>query len=118
MQVVAAVTDLYSVSAATVYRALHQVNKPYAVHRADYGKPRVLQSDDSQCFCELVDALKLRTTNKQGRHLSTQRAIELLEEHGVETGDGLVGHRPASIVVCCRLLEAQWKFEVEAMPAT
>lgn len=41
-------------------------------------------------YCELVAALKLRTTNKAGRHLSTKRAIELLEEYGVETGQGLV----------------------------
>jgi hypothetical protein len=34
--------------------------------------------------------LKLRTTNGKRRHLSTQRAIALLEEHGVETPDGHV----------------------------
>lgn len=39
-------------------------------------------------------ALKLRTTNTQGRHLSTQRAIELLEEHGVESAEGLVKTPP------------------------
>jgi hypothetical protein len=38
---------------------------------------------------ELIAALKLRTTNKQGRHLSTQRAIEILEQYGVETAQGL-----------------------------
>lgn len=97
---VAAVADLYGVSAATVYRALHLVNKPHAAHRADHGKPRVLQPAELQRYCELVAALKLRTTNQQGRHLSTQRAIELLEEHGVETAQGLVKapqgvlHRP------------------------
>ncbi|KPY87355.1 hypothetical protein ALO94_04018, partial [Pseudomonas syringae pv. spinaceae] len=41
-------------------------------------------------YCELIAALKLRTTNKQGRHLSTGRAIELLEDYGVETAQGLV----------------------------
>ena len=30
----------------------------------------------------------------------------------------LDGHRPASTVVCCRLLEAKWKLEVEAIAAT
>jgi 2-iminobutanoate/2-iminopropanoate deaminase len=29
----------------------------------------------------------------------------------------LDGHRPASTVICCRLLEAKWKLEVEAMAA-
>ncbi len=30
----------------------------------------------------------------------------------------LDGNCPASTVVCCRLLEAQWKLEIEAMAAT
>lgn len=30
----------------------------------------------------------------------------------------LEGHRPASTVVCCQLLEPRWKLEVEAMAAT
>jgi hypothetical protein len=91
---IASVADLYGVSAATVYRALQRVNRPHATHRADHGKPRVLQPDELERYCELVAALKLRTTNKQGRHLSTQRAIELLEEHGVETTEGLVKAPP------------------------
>jgi hypothetical protein len=41
-------------------------------------------------YCEVVAALKVRTGNKQGRHLSTPAAIRLLEEHGVETPDGLL----------------------------
>ncbi|CAK0752778.1 hypothetical protein CCP1ISM_480003 [Azospirillaceae bacterium] len=43
-----------------------------------------------EVWCELIAALKLRTTNLKGRHLSTGRAIELLVEHGVETPDGLL----------------------------
>ena len=45
-------------------------------------------------FCELVAAMKLRTTNQKGRHLSTVRALELLVEHGIETPDGLVQAPP------------------------
>ena len=30
----------------------------------------------------------------------------------------LRGHRPASTVVCCQLLEPKWKLEVEAVAAT
>lgn len=41
-------------------------------------------------YCEVVAAPKLCTTNEKGRHLSTDRALELLVEHGVETPDGLV----------------------------
>ena len=42
----------------------------------------------------MIAALKIRTTNKKGRHLSTARVIELLEEHGVETPDGEVRAAP------------------------
>jgi putative transposase len=87
---VAAVANLYGVSPSTVYRALNHVNKPRSAHRADHGKPRKLPRSELERYCELIAALKLRTTNKNGRHLSTRRAIELLEDYGVETAEGLV----------------------------
>ena len=40
-------------------------------------------------WCEIVAAMKVRTTNKKGRRLSTARVLELLAEHGVETPAGL-----------------------------
>lgn len=85
-----AVAQLYGVSATTVYRALQTFRKPHAAHRTDRGKPRVLPPAELERYCELVAALKLRTRNKQGRHLSTRRAIELLERYGVETAQGLI----------------------------
>lgn len=94
---IAAVAELYGVSTTTVYRALQRLHRPHAAHRADRGKPRVLPAAELQRYCELVAALKLRTTNQQGRHLSTQRAIELLEDHGVETATGLV-KAPAGVL--------------------
>jgi hypothetical protein len=81
---------LYGMSSATVYRALLNFPKLRNAHRTDRGKPRVLVQSELMHYCELVAALKLRTTNKQGRHLSTQRAIELLERHGVQTPQGLI----------------------------
>ena len=87
---IAAVTGLYDISATTVYRALHVFQKPHAAHRADHGKPRLLPQTELERYCELIAALKLRTTNKNGRHLSTGRAIELMEDYGVETAQGLV----------------------------
>ena len=87
---VQASADLYGVSASTVYRALKDFLKPRAAHRVDHGTPRLMPKSELERYCELVAALKLRTTNKAGRHLSTKRAIELLEEYGVETGQGLV----------------------------
>lgn len=87
---VLAVAELYGLSTSSVYRALKNFLKPRTTHRVDYGKPRVLPKAELERYCEIVAALKLRTTNKQGRHLSTQRAIELLEDYGVETEQGMV----------------------------
>jgi hypothetical protein len=87
---VLAVAELYGVSSTTVYRALHAFNKPHAVHRADHGKPRILPTAALERYCDLIAALKLRTTNKNNRHLSTANAIKLLEDFGVETKQGLV----------------------------
>ena len=87
---ISAVASLYGVSATTVYRALQAFQKPHSAHRADYGKPRMLPQAELERYCELIAALKLRTTNKAGRHLSTGRAIELMEGHGVETVQGLI----------------------------
>jgi hypothetical protein len=82
--------ELYGISKDTVYRALRDFHKPKSAQRADRGRPRVLPKAELERFCELVAALKLRTTNKQGRHLSTRRAIELMEEYGIETPQGLI----------------------------
>ncbi len=87
---IAAVAHLYGVSSTTVYRALHAFAKPHAAQRADRGKPRILPAAELERYCELIAALKLRTTNKQGRHLSTRQAIHLLEQYGVETRQGLI----------------------------
>jgi len=87
---IAAMASLYGVSSTTVYRALQDCKRPRAAHRADRGKPRVLPAAELERYCELIAALKLRTTNKNGRHLSTRRAIELMEGYAVETLQGLV----------------------------
>ncbi len=86
--------DLHGVSVATVYRALREQFRPRSLHRRDRGRPRKVPERDMERFCELVAAMKLRTTNQKGRHLSTGRALELLVEHGIETPDGLVRAPP------------------------
>jgi hypothetical protein len=88
---------LYDVSRATLYRQLREQGRPHALHRADRGRPRVLPPAALRRYCEVIAALKLRTTNGKGRHLSTRRAIALLEEHGVETPDGHV-RAPAGLL--------------------
>jgi transposase len=85
-----AIASLYGISSTSVYRAMQRFLKPRSVHRADHGKPRILPKSELERYCEWIAALKLRTTNKNGRHLSTQRAIYLMEEYGIETPQGLV----------------------------
>lgn len=81
---------LYGISESSLYRALRERARPKALQRADRGVPRILPQSKFERFCEVIAALKIRTSNKKGRHLSTVQAIRLLEEHGVETPDGLL----------------------------
>ena len=82
--------NLFGVSRATLYRALSGLLRPQGLRRADRGEPRKINRQELERYCEIVAALKLRTSNLKGRHLSTARCIELLEESGVETPQGLV----------------------------
>lgn len=81
---------LYGVSEYTLYRALRASRQPRALGRADSGKPRVLPEAQLVRYCEIIAAIKLRTANRKGRHLSTEGAIRLLEDYGFETPTGFV----------------------------
>ena len=81
---------LYGLSEQTLYRALAQRARPKALRRSDRGTPRVVPQDKMEYYCELIAAIKVRTSNKKGRHLSTGEAIRLIEEFGIETPDGLI----------------------------
>ena len=89
-RLVASTAELYGITRSTLYRALQGQLRPRAAQRADKGVPRALPAATLERYCEIIAALKLRTTNGKGRHLSTGRAVELLERHGVETPDGVV----------------------------
>ena len=77
-------------SRATLYRGLRQQIWPKPLHRSDQGKPKIAAAAELERYVETIAAMKLRTTNGKGRHLSTARAIEILEEYGVETPEGWV----------------------------
>ncbi len=89
-EVIARAAEAYGVSVWTIYRALRELTRPKSVRRSDHGSTRAAPAATMERYAEIVAALKIRTTNKKGRHLSTARAIRLLEEDGVETPDGLV----------------------------
>jgi hypothetical protein len=96
-RLVASTAELYGITRSTLYRALQGQLRPRAAQRADKGVPRGVPAAALERYCEIIAALKLRTTNGKGRHLSTRRAIALLEEHGVETPDGDV-RAPAGVL--------------------
>ena len=80
----------YGVSAPTLYRLLRQRRHPRSLGRADRGSPRVLPKAELERYLELIAALKVRTSNGKGRHLSTREAIRVLENYGVDTTAGRV----------------------------
>lgn len=83
-----ATAQLYAISRATLYRLLREDRRLKEAYRSDRDRPRVLSADQIERLCAIVAAMKVRTTNKKGRHLSTVRVLELLEKHGVDTPDG------------------------------
>ncbi|HBI21155.1 MAG TPA: hypothetical protein DDY37_00970 [Legionella sp.] len=82
--------ESFGVTPSTVYRQLRQCIDFSSHKRKDFNQPRAISSDDMLMYCRLIAALKIRTSNKNNRHLSTPKCIEILELHGVETAHGLV----------------------------
>ena len=87
----------YGVSEDTLYRALRALQRPQGLRRADFGEPRVMAKAELERYCEVIAALKIRTSNKNQRHLSTAEGIRLLENYGVETPDGLLQAPPGQL---------------------
>jgi hypothetical protein len=82
--------SLYGISKDTLYRLLRELPRPKSLRRADRGQTRKISQSEMERYCEVIAAFKIRTSNKKGRHISTKRAIELLEEYGVDTPHGSV----------------------------
>ncbi|MGB3612176.1 MAG: IS481 family transposase [Elainellaceae cyanobacterium] len=89
-QLIQQTAHLYGVSESTLYRVLRQFSQLHSLQRADYGQPRVMPKATLERYCETIAAIKLRTSNSKGRHLSTGEAIRLLEEVGIDTPDGFL----------------------------
>lgn len=81
--------DLYGVSTNTVYRSLRDIRKPRPIRRSDAGNPRRINKKELEKYCAVIAALKIRSMNKKGHHLSTAEAIRLLE-YGVESPEGVI----------------------------
>ena len=111
-QLIEETCESYGVSASTVRRLLRNHQLPYLALRSDYNQPRCIPEADMRRYCELIAALKLRTTNKKGRHLSTRACINLLTKHGIETSEGLIKVEPGllKLSTISRYLK-QWGFD-------
>jgi len=88
---------LYGISEATLYRALREYNRPKALRRSDCGRSRVLNVEEMEVYCEIIAAIKIRTSNQKGRHLSTSGTIRLLEEFGINTPKGFIKAEPGQL---------------------
>jgi hypothetical protein len=89
-QLIQATAEFYGLSESTLYKTLRERWKPRTVRRRDHGQPRSMPRQELEHYCEIIAALKLRTANGKGRHLSTREAIRLLELYGVDTPEGHV----------------------------
>ncbi len=88
--IIAEAAQVFGVSEPTLYRGLAERYRPRALRRADRGTPRALPAAQMERYCELIAAIKVRTTNKKDRHLSTAESIRLIETHGIDTPEGHV----------------------------
>ena len=114
-QVIHEMAAFYGVSETSLYRALRTHLRPKAVRRSDSGVPRVLARHAMERYCELIAAVKVQTSNRKGRCLSTGETIRLLEEFGVETPEGLVKLEPGVLKLSTvnRYL-LQWNYDKES----
>lgn len=96
-RIILQVAELYGISETTLYRALRATGIPKALRRSDRGLPRVIPKESMERYCELIAAIKVRTSNKKGRCLSTNEALRILTEYGIETPDGFC-KMPAGIL--------------------
>jgi hypothetical protein len=89
--------NLYGVSESTLYRALNVHNRPKPLRRSDCGKPRILPADEMEMYCEIIAAMKIRISNKKGRHLSTSECIRLFQDFGLDTPSGFFKADPEQL---------------------
>ncbi|WP_445768818.1 hypothetical protein [Rheinheimera sp.] len=71
--IIAQATALYGISESSLYRHLRNLYQPKSIRRSDAGKPRAIPQAELEQYCEIIAALKIRTMNKNGRHLSRGR---------------------------------------------
>ncbi len=64
--------SFYGVSEKSLYRALRLHLRPKALRRSDHGVPRVLPREEMEHYCQLIAAMKVRTSNQKGMSVYTR----------------------------------------------
>ena len=82
--------SLFGVSRATLYRALAGQFRPRGLRRADRGEPRKLTRLELERYCEIVAALKLRTSNLKGGTCRLSAASSCSKKSELKPPQGLV----------------------------
>ncbi len=77
------VADSFGLTERTVYRYLKERDRLALTQRRDAKKPRIMTDAEAKQYTEIVAAMQLRTTNKNGRKLPVKGCIRLLEDSGV-----------------------------------
>ncbi len=88
---------IFGVTEVTLYRVLREHSRPRSLKRIDCGVPRVMPVTELERYCEVIAAIKVRTANRKGRHLSTAGAIRLLEDYGLFIGDEPIRAPPGAL---------------------
>lgn len=70
-------TETYGFSETALYRALRSLFRPKDLRRFDCKTTSMIAKAQMKHNCKLVVTVKVRTSNKKGRHLSTQQVIIL-----------------------------------------
>jgi hypothetical protein len=91
-KLICSVAESFGVSESTIRRQLREHIHFSIENRIDKNIPRVISKTDMLLYCQLIAALKIRTSNKKNKHLSTQACIRILEEHGVVMWSNIHGH--------------------------
>ncbi len=82
--------SLYGVSISTIYRYMREKKIPKSIRRKDFGSPRFVSKNELKKYCEIIAAIKIKSSNKKGRHLPTSEILRILENYGVETPYGFI----------------------------
>lgn len=91
------VAESYGVTTSTVYSLVKGVNSSRKQHK-NKGVPRWDDKDEFVSWIEIIAALKHRSMNKKGHHISTNQAIQIAEKGFRDARSGKWVQIPAGVL--------------------